>query len=58
MRNQFVQEWKTTIMGLLVIGVGVIRYKGWIDNETAAIAISLFAGIGLVAAADSKKQKP
>lgn len=57
-QSRFYKHWKTTVTGVLVVGIGIIRYKGWIDATTAEIATMLIGGTGLVLAADSKKQTP
>jgi len=55
-QSRFYKHWKTTVAGVLIVGVGLLRYKGYIDAATAEIATMLIGGTELVLAADSKNK--
>ncbi len=48
--NHIFKNWKTTILGLVTIVIGVLSSKGHIDATTAA---AITAGAGLILASDS-----
>ena len=54
-KSRFYNDWHTTIAGLLVAGIGVLRYNHLIDQDAAGLAITLIIGYGLSKASDQKK---
>lgn len=47
------KNWKTTVAGLIVAGVGFSLYMGWIDQATATAIGLLAAAVGLGVAKDN-----
>lgn len=47
------KSWKTTIAGLIVAGVALSIYMGWITPDQGTAIMGAAAAVGLVAAKDS-----
>ena len=46
-------NWKTTLAGVIVAGLGVASSMGWISPEVAGAILTIATAIGLIAAKDS-----
>ena len=47
------KNWKTTLAGIIVAGVGFATYMGWITTEAALAIGALATAIGLGVAKDN-----